>query len=292
MRRRGLREKLFVASFLAPALALYGFFVLIPFVQVFWLSLFQFRGFSKKTFVGLEKFQLLWTDESFWIALKNGLILVGVGGPIILGLAMILGSATSGKGGGGKVLRSVYLFPQVISVVAVAVVWRYLVHPRAGIIPGPENGWLGDTKTAFWVVVAAFVWSSLGFYVMLFGAGIAGIPKEVDEAAALEGVSGWKKFWMIAWPMLWSVRRVAVVYVVIHAMNCFALVNVMLEKGGPANSAEVMLNYLFELMQQSDYGRASALAVVNFLVALGLSLVVMFVFRKNPEDGVRRRARA
>jgi ABC-type sugar transport system permease subunit len=248
--------------------------------------MFRFRGVStKRTFVGPQYFQNLWTDETFWRALTNGLSLVVIGGSLIIGLALLLGHATTGRDAGSKILRSVYLFPQVVSVVAVAVLWRFVFHPSAGFLKGPDNGWLGDTKTAWPIVIFVFVWMSLGFYIMLFGAGISGIPKEIDEAAQLEGVTGFAKFRTVTWPLLWSIRRVAVVYVVINAMNCFALVNVMVEGGGPANSAEVMLNYLYELMQASQFGKASALAVVNFFVALALSLVVMLLFRRNPEDG-------
>lgn len=157
--------------------------------------------------------------------------------------------------------------------------------PGVGFFSGPDEGLLGSTKTAFWVVLSAFVWSHLGFYIMLFGAGIAGIPKEVTEAGELEGLSGWPKFRYVTWPLLWSIRRVAVVYVVINAMNCFALVNVMVPKGGPAASAEVMLDYLYQLMLESNFGKASSLAVINFGVALALSLIVMFIFRRNPELG-------
>lgn len=288
MRRRDWKSKVFVASFLAPALFLYGLFVVWPFLQIFQLSLFRFSGVSaNRTFVGPRYYQSFWTDKTFWTALTNGLILVVVGGAVLLGLAMLLGHASTGKTRTSRLVRSVYLFPQVISVVAVAVVWRFVFHPSVGVIKGPENGWLGDINTAFWVVLFVFVWMSLGFYVMLFGAGISSLPKEVDEAAQLEGVEGFKKFRTITWPMLYSVRRVAVVYVVINAMNTFALVNVMVEGGGPANSAEVMLNYLYEMMIDSQFGRASALAVVNFFVALGLSLLVMFLFRRNPENSRR-----
>ncbi len=284
-RQKDIRMRLFVVSFLSPAILLYGLFVAYPFLQVFWLSLHSFRGVSsKREFVGARYYQNLWTDQIFWTSLQNGLLLVGIGGLCILGLALLISHATQGMGASSKILRSVYLFPQVISVVAVAIVWRFLVMPGVGFFSGPDEGLLGSTKTAFWVVMSAFVWSHLGFYIMLFGAGIAGIPKEVVEAGDLEGLHGWRKFKYVTWPLLWSIRRVAVVYVVINAMNCFALVNVLVPKGGPAASAEVMLDYLYQLMIESQFGKASSLAVVNFFLALGLSLLVMFLFRKNPES--------
>lgn len=286
MRRADWKERIFAAAFLAPALVLFGVFVVWPLTQVFVLSQYRFRGISStRTYVGAQYFQNLWTDPVFWKALTNGLILVVVGSTVILALGLVLAHATTAKGGQSKLLRSVYLFPQVVSVVAVAVLWRFVVHPTMGLVPGPENGWLGDTSTAWWVVVFVFVWMNLGFYTMLFGTGISSVPQEVTEAAKLEGVEGWKRFQYVTWPLLWPVRRVAAVYVIVNSMNCFALVNVMVEGGGPSRSAEVMLNYLYELMQESQFGKAAAVGVVNFGVAVGLALLLMLMFRKNPEAG-------
>jgi N-acetylglucosamine transport system permease protein len=112
---------------------------------------------------------------------------------------------------------------------------------------------------------------------------LKGIPQEVNEAADLDGAKGMTKFWRVTWPMLWSVKRVAIVYIVINVMNIFALVYLM-TKGQPDRKTEVMLTYLYEqAFTNGQFGYATSLAVANFVVAMGLSLILMFVFRKNPE---------
>ena len=118
---------------------------------------------------------------------------------------------------------------------------------------------------------------------MLFSAGLRGIPAEVQEAAELDGALGWRGFWKVTWPMLWSIKRIAVVYVVINVMNAFALIFIM-TSGGPDRSTEVMLTYLYEqAFKNSQYGYATALAVINFVVAMLLSVIILFIYRKNPE---------
>lgn len=288
------RRNGFIVAFLSPAVLLYAFFVIIPFLQTFQLSFTRFSGASsKRKFVGWENYQYLMKDEVLWASFKNVAILLGVAGPIIFILSLLLAHAVSGDSRGAKVIRAIYLFPQIISIVAVAVLWRFIYHPTGGIlkgigIDGPQDGWLGTTSTAFWCVCVAFIWVSLGFYTMLFSAGIRSMPKEVLEACELEGARGWKKFAKVTWPMLFSLRRVAAVYVAIHVMATFALVNVMTD-GNPADSTQVPLNYMVFLMhRESDFGGASALAAMNFFVVLAVSLVVMFLFRRNPEESRTR----
>ena len=149
------------------------------------------------------------------------------------------------------------------------------------------KGWLGDTTWALPAVGVAWVWFAVGFYVMLFSAGIKGIPAEVSEAAALEGCFGWRKFVAITWPMLWSVRRVAVVYVAVNVFNIFALVNVM-TNGGPARATETFLTYIYEMgFASSKMGYSAALAMANLVVIMLVTVLLGFLFRKNPE-GARR----
>jgi len=283
----------FIISFLAPSVALYGLFVVWPFLQTFYLSVFRFRGVSsKRTFVGAQYFEALTKDDVFIQCLKNVGFLLVVGGGLTLILSLALAHALQSKGPMAKFLRGVYLFPQVISVVAVAVLWRFIYQPQGGLLNGilkplgisaPENGWLGSTGSALPSVTVAWIWLSLGFYTMLFSAGIKGIPEEVKEAAALEGLHGWRKFWAITWPLLWSIKRVAVVYIVINVMNVFGLVYVMTQ-GQPARKTETLLTYLYEQsILNSKFGYAAALATVNFVIILAISLLIMLAFRRDPQ---------
>lgn len=290
---RARSRNLFIFSFLAPAVAMYGLFVVYPLLQAFQFSLYNWRGVSKHVrFAGTENFQRLYHDEVFWRALKNNLWLLAFAGIslIVLGIAVAHGMQTAGRI--SKLLRSVYLFPQVISLVIVAVLWQFLFNPSFGLVdaglralhlPTPESGWLGDSTLALPAVGVAFVWFAMGFYIMLFSAGLNGIAAEVFEAAELDGAKGMRRFWTVTWPLLWSVRRVAIVYVAINVMNVFAL-PLLMTRGGPDRATETLLTYLYEQsFTNFQFGYATALAVANFVIVMGLSLLLMFLFRRNPE---------
>jgi ABC-type sugar transport system permease subunit len=110
------------------------------------------------------------------------------------------------------------------------------------------------------------------------------VPKEVTEAAELDGSSGLHRFRRITWPMLWAIKRIAIVYIVINVMNVFALVYVMTE-GGPDRATETMLTYLYKQgFKNFEFGYATAIAVANFVVAMALAFIVMAAFRRNPES--------
>lgn len=291
MRQRG--RTAFIVSFLAPAVLMYGVFVIWPLLQSFVIALYRWKGLSRhRTFVGLDNFDRLVHDGNFWKALTNNAWMLLVGMVVIFVLGLLVAHAMQGGGRMARTLRSIVLFPQVISLVAVAILWQFMYNPSYGLVTtslkaAGAGDWagsiLGHPVAALPAVTVAFLWYALGFYIMLFSTGLRGIPEEVVEAAELDGSHGFHRFRTVTWPMLWSVKRTAAIYVVINVMNVFALVWLMTQ-GGPNRATEVMLTYLFQqAFVFSDFGYATALAVANFVVAMGLAVVLMIVFRKNPE---------
>jgi ABC-type sugar transport system permease subunit len=118
---------------------------------------------------------------------------------------------------------------------------------------------------------------------MLFSAGLRALPAEVVEACALDGATGMTRFWRVTWPMLWSVKRVAIVNITITVMNIFALIYLMTQ-GGPDRATEVMLTYLYQTaFVNSQFGYATAIAVANFVIIMILSVAILFFTRRNPE---------
>ncbi|HEY3779861.1 MAG TPA: sugar ABC transporter permease [Fimbriimonadaceae bacterium] len=302
-RSRRASRNLFILSFISPAILLYAVFVVWPLLQSFQISLYRWHGLSKyKQFVGVQNYKKLAQDDAFKRSLEHNLalLLIILVGALVIGV--LLAHAMQGTGKMAKLLRSIYLFPQVMSLVVVAILWQFIFDPNWGLVTSglkavglsklpawlhsPRNeipAWLGDPHTAFGCVAIAFLWYVAGFYIMLFSAGLRGISAEVQEAAELDGALGWRRFWKVTWPMLWSIKRVAVVYVVINVMNAFALIKIMTD-GGPDRSTEVMLTYLYEqAFKNSQYGYATALALVNFVVAMLLSVIILFIYRKSPE---------
>ncbi len=293
MKKRAART-VFIVSFLAPAVLIYGLFVAYPVLQSLVLACYRWRGVSaQRKFVGLENFKKLAQDDVFWRAMSNNLWLLVAAAIVMTVLAVGLAHAMQTSGRVARVLRSVYLFPQVISLVVVAILWMFLYNPSFGLIAGLlkvvglgawARPWLGDPQWALPAVGIVFLWHGLGFFTMLYSAGLQSIPAEVTEAAGLDGAVGFQRFWRITWPLLWSVKRISAVYIVINVMNVFALVYLMTQ-GGPDRRTEVMLTYLYEqAFQNSQFGYATALAVANFALAMLLSLGLMFAFRRNPED--------
>lgn len=296
MKQRG--RTTFIVGFLAPALLLYGLFVVWPMADAFRIALYDWSGLSRKTtYVGLENVQRLFKDEVFRKALFNNFWMLAVGMAAIFLIGMMVAHAMKGGGRIAGALRSVVLFPQVISLVAVAIIWKFLYNPSIGLVP-PALGAMGaddwrkailsNSATALPAVMIAFLWYALGFYILLFSTGLRAIPEEVIEAAELDGSHGLHRFWKVTWPMLWSVKRTAAVYVVINVMNVFALCYLMTPDGGPDRATEVMLTYLYQKgFKDSEFGYATALAAANFVVAMLLAGVLMFIFRKNPTEARR-----
>ncbi len=285
----------FITLFLLPATAMYVLFVVIPVVQAFAFSLYRWRGISEnRTFIGLENFQHLFADALVWRALSHNLLLFLGTSVVILAVSLALAHAVGAESALARFLRSVYLFPQVISLVVVAILWMFILNPSFGILNaglkavGLEQwaiAWLGEKRTALASIGVAHVWHALGFYIMLFSAALRTIPPDVMEAATLDGVTGLARVRYVTLPMLWAVLRIALVYMAIGTMNIFSLVFLMTQ-GGPDRATEVMLTYLYEqAFKHSEFGYATALAVVNFVLVMALSGAILALFRHNPQEG-------
>jgi N-acetylglucosamine transport system permease protein len=280
----------------------YAFFVLWPLINAFRLSMFDFSGLSSHMkFAGTSNFEKLFGAKEFAQALSNNMWFLVFSLGIVIVLAMLVAHAVQDDTRFGRFLRSVYLFPHVLSLVVVAMLWTFIFDPKLGFIqptledmkvtvPGIDfqHGILGSTTSAKPAVGLTFIWYALGFYVMVLAAGIRSIPAEVKEAAELDGATGLGRFWKVTWPLLWSVRRIVVIHIVIAMMNTFALVRLM-TNGQPDGSTEVTLSYLYKrgFAPDSFYGEATAIGVVNFAVAMLLTLAVILLFRRDP-TAVRR----
>ncbi|GIV14621.1 MAG: sugar ABC transporter permease [Armatimonadota bacterium] len=292
---RGRERGIFVTGFLLPATVLYVLFVVLPVVQAFVFSLYRWRGISaNRTFVGLENFRQLFADPIVWLAIRHNLLLFVGTSVVILSLAIALAHAIGHDTSTARFLRSVYLFPQVISLVVVAILWMFILNPSFGILNatlkavGLEKwaiAWLGERSTALASIGVAHVWHALGFYIMLFAAALRTIPPDVMEAATLDGAMGLTRLRYVTLPMLWAVLRIALVYMAIGTMNIFSLVFLMTQ-GGPDRATEVMLTYLYEqAFKHSDFGYATALAVLNFVLVMTLSGAILALLRHNPQEG-------
>lgn len=284
----------FIVGFLAPAIVIYGLFVVWPVAQAFVFSLFRWRGVSAhRTFVGFENFARLGADSMFWKALTHNLMLLGMVGTAVIVVSLAVAHALQAETRGIRLLRGIYLIPQAISMVVVAILWRFIYNPNFGVLNGALKAiglgglartWLADPRYALPAVAVVIVWHALGFYVMLLAAGLRTIPKEVTESAMLDGARSLTMLRRITLPLLRPMVRIVLIYLVIGVLNVFAVVFLM-NDGRPDEKTDVVLTYLYQQgFQYSDYGLATALAVVNFGLVMALSGMVLALFRRGPEE--------
>jgi N-acetylglucosamine transport system permease protein len=281
----------FLAGAMIPPLLLYAVFVVSPYAQAFYLAFTDFNGVSSDVhIVGLDNFTRLWSDPLFLSALRhNGLMLVVV--PLVtIALALFFAASTRGS----RLLRAyrvLYFFPQLLSVAIIAVLWQFVYTPNSGLLNGfldgvglsrLERSWLAEPRLALWCVMAALIWSAVGFYVVLFAAAIESIPADLTEAALIDGAGQFTLFWRITLPLVWDSVQVAFVYLGIIALDGFALVQIMtVGPGGPDNSTEVMgLSLYRNAFTYGKYGYASAMGVALFFLTLTLTVLMLRATRR------------
>lgn len=289
-----------IITFLVPPLLLYGVFVVSPYLQAFQISTTDWLGYSADAnYVGLENFTRLFRDDQVWNAIKNNAILLAVVPVVTIGFGLFFATMINMGGRRGRAgvtgvrgtgaYRLVYFFPQVLSVVIIALVWKEVYHPNSGLlngllrpfgIAGPT--WLGDPRTAFWCVLAVMVWANVGFYVVLFGAAMQAIPRDIYEAVLLDGASRWVTLRRITIPLLWDTVQVAWIYLAIAALDGFILVQQMTD-GGPNYSSDVIGLRMYNTAFASDtkFGYASAIGVVMFFLTLSVAVLALRASRRD-----------
>jgi N-acetylglucosamine transport system permease protein len=293
-------KRLFIAVFLLPPLLLYGIFVVSPYAQAFQISGTNWSGLSPTyEFIGLDNFRRLFDDGYFWNALRhNGLLLVLLPvATILLGLffaSMISVGGRADRVGvhgvrGAGFYRVVYFFPQVLSVAIVGVLWKQMYAPHTGMINGFLRGigldglavaWLGDPRFSFWCVLAVLIWMNVGFYVVLFGAAMQSIPRDLYEAALLDGANRLTTLVRITVPLLWDTIQVAWVYLAIVAIDGFAIVQIISD-GGPSSSSDVVGLRLYKTaFADGQFGYASAIGVAMFFLTLTVAVMFLRVTRR------------
>ncbi|MCZ7545462.1 MAG: sugar ABC transporter permease [Anaerolineae bacterium] len=279
-----------IIPFLAPSLILYITFVLFPYARAMYISLTKWRGLTPNPeFVGLANFEQMLNDRFFWNALGHNvgylLVLPIVTISIALYLAFLL---TQGKVRFSRFYRITYFFPQVMSLVALGVLWSFIYHPTIGILNGilglfgteARIAWLGNPDVALGAIGVVVIWQAVGFYMVLFIAGMESIPTTFYEAARIDGANQWQVFWKITMPLLWDTTRTALVFLAIGATDMFAITQTMTE-GGPNRSTDVLATYLYErAFLSSQFGYATAIGVSLFFMVLILSVFTLRVTQR------------
>jgi multiple sugar transport system permease protein len=289
------REQMRVAlPFVIPAVLLFGVFFVLPVAAGFLLSLTDFDIYalgSPETvrFVGLRNFDDMLRNPAFWQALRNTLFFVLVGGPLSVIASLAAALLLSAKLVRLRTLfRTIYFAPVVTSLVAVAIVWRYLYHPRYGLLNamlgtvgiGPID-WLGDPKWAMPAIVLLAVWRSFGYNMLIFLAGLQSIPEDLYEAAEVDGAGFWWKFWHVTMPGLGPTFLFVSITTMIGYFQLFAEPYVMTQ-GGPLGATRSLMLFLYEEgFRWWRMGTSSTIAVLLFVLTLGGTLLQLRLQRKD-----------
>ena len=287
---KSLKAAMPIVVFLVPAVFFLVVFLLYPLISSFQLSLLDWNGLGTgERFVGMANWLRLAEDRLFWKALGNNLELaffsVLFQMPIALLLAVVLDEASKGS----RILKILYFLPLLMSSVALGVVFKNIYDPNFGPINGFLSAihldalvrdWLGDPRLALGSVIAVVCWQNIPFYMVLFLAGLSSFPRELGEAARLDGASETTIFWRIKLPHLQGTVRTAVMLAVVGSMRYFDLIFIMTD-GGPEGSSELMATYMFRTVFSSfQLGYGSTVASAMFLIVTLVAAVTLRFSRR------------
>ncbi len=290
--RRRRRSALTPYLFLAPGLLLFAVFRVYPLLDGLRLSFTSARlGRAQYAWVGLANYERLLEDTRFHTSLWNTAFYTVASTLPILAIPLVLAVALNRGIALKTFLRSAFFFPFTLSVVTVGLTWLWLLDPVVGpfnyylkALGLPVRSWLADPATAMWAIILTTVWWVAGYYLVIYLAGLQDIPRELYEAAAIDGAGGWRSFWSITLPLLRPVLLFVFVTHIIGSFQIFGQVFV-LTQGGPGDATRTVVQHLYETAFQNffHFGSASAMAWVLFAVILGFSALQFRLLRGHTE---------
>lgn len=280
VKRLTYNDSFWAFLFLSPNLIGFLAFIFLPVLASLGLSFVQWDLLSEIKWIGLGNYKELSSDPIFWKVMWNTVYytLGTVPTGIIISLALAI--ALNQKLKGVKLFRAVYFLPVISSTVAVGMIWQWLYNPEFGLvnyllsligIPGPS--WLTSTSWAMPAVILTSIWKGLGFNMLLFLAGLQGIPESYYEAAEIDGAGWWAKFRNVTLPLLSPTTFFVVVMSIINSFQVFDQIFVMTQ-GGPARCTSVLVHYLYQnAFEYFKMGYASAIAYVLFFIVFVLTMI-------------------
>ncbi|HEY4602041.1 MAG TPA: sugar ABC transporter permease [Cerasibacillus sp.] len=282
-------NKLTPYLFLLPGCVILGAFIFYPMLQAIWLSFTNYNMVSEPDFIKFDNYENLFQDELFWKTLKNTFIyLIGVV-PALVIVPIFLAVLVNQKLKGIGFFRSAYYIPVVTSLVVAGIAWDWVYKENGllnyvldllGIIAEPIP-WLTSTDTAIFAVMVVTVWKGLGYYMIIYLAGLQSIPTSLYEAAQIDGANWWQQHTRITIPMLMPFVLIVTIMSSIAAMKVFEEIYIM-TGGGPLHSSETLVFYIYkEAFDRLNMGYASAAGVVLFILTLIFSLINLKVMGKD-----------
>ncbi len=289
-----------IGVFVAPALLLYVVFVLLPISMAAFYGFFDWNGLGPlDDFVGFDNYKRALGDPVFRGAIQHNVIIIVLSLliqlPIGLGLALLLNRKLRGR----SALRMILFAPYVLSEVIAAVTWLLILQPGGladAVLTAVGLGevvqlWLADPEIVLYTLFVVITWKYIGFAIILFLAGLQGVPRELYEAAAIDGAPAWKQTRFITLPLLGPTIRIWIFLSIIGSLQLFDLVWIM-TLGGPADASSTMATYLIDHgFRRSQFGYGNAVAMILFVISFVVALLYQrFVLRRDTEGAMTRMA--
>ncbi len=268
-------------GFVLPALVLFGMFILAPTIATFVLSLFAWSGGGEASYVGLRNYRIAFTsDEVFVKALKNNVLYMLATLVLEVGTGLVLALMLDLKRRGYGLFRVILFTPMTLSLTVIGLMWYFLLHPAFGLLPESP---LAHEGQALWTLCVVSGWTYCGFYMVLFYAALQGIPRELYEAARIDGADDFRRIWYVTLPLLRETALVSVLICVTGAFKAYDLFRVMAPEGVPHHSTEIVSTWLVSKAfsaQAAQMGYGAALAAIMTVLVLAMTFVYFLISRK------------
>lgn len=272
---------------LAPAAIVFTLFVVYPVVYSAIFSFTRFQGFGDPTWIGIDNYTALLADPFFWQSLQNTIVILVVSLLILIPLAFALALLLRRAIPGGGVLRALVFGPAIIAPILVGLIWVFILDPKIGLLNRiltdlglPAVQWIGGDYLTPISVSIVFIWSSVGFAMTIFYAGLQMLPADVVEASSLDGATGWQQLRYITIPMMSETFAIVTILMITNIFKIFELVY-MLTGGGPVHRSETLVSYMyFVTFTNQQYGYGMALAVVITVLGAVVSIGYLALARR------------
>lgn len=286
------RKRRFLLFCTVIPFVLFSIFTVYPLFDGLYMSFFKWSGLSgKKTFIGLENYRHLFADRVIPTTIFNDYFLVVVKVIFIMFLALLFAVVlTQLKPKGAAFYRFVYFFPNVMPVVTTAILWTFIFSSNMGLLNalldlvGAEElkrSWLGSLDTALPCIAVVLIWAGVGLFMLMLMGAISNIPRELYEAASIDGAGKWRQFFQITIPLIWPQIKTSVVYIIITTLNGSYVLVQLTTLGGPANATQVMGSYLYQqAFTNYNFGYAAAIGVMILVLNLATVLVTQVLFKR------------
>lgn len=292
MKNRQNRQKkaqplpvLFICISVLPAVILTLMFTIWPTVQALYLSFTNATslGLNNK-FVGLDNYIYMFHDKSFIQSLKNTAKLMAVVPVITIFCSLVLAFVLNQCKLKEMVLyRTIFYFPNIVSLTVVGIIWSFVFHPNVGIVnkilgavglESLQRSWLGDSKTALWCIAFTLLWQAAGYYMVMHIAAMDGISPEIYESATLDGASAWRKLVSITMPLMKDIIGITFVLALSGTINLSFVLSQVMTGGGPNGASSVLLQYMYtQGFVNGNFGYAMAITVFTLAISVALSML-------------------